>query len=304
MQNIIFLGIPFLLENIYYASSVRKFYKQILICKMLPAVFTNFSKIIISSVFAKKSNNHKFYHIFTLTIIYESFACLSVFHSTQVTGIYYAVALNSKFIFISLLSYFMLRKRFTPLQILGQCIIFVAICSGGCNTATKDEADAINTTISFLAIVFSGLMSSLGNVYFEKYIRHGIDDFYTYNLDYSTVHFFVSMCTAIVEVLAGEMVKVTNTVSDYRFYNCIFVSVLHTYLLTFISTKTEPIVRSFLVLVVSNLTSIVIDYVEMGVVKGKPIITLGIVNLGIILYEFDNLKKLYARKGKKEVNTK
>lgn len=229
-----------------------------------------------------------------VSLAFEITSCIDAFYSKDVSCIYYAIAASSKFIFISLFSYFMLKKRFTLLQKLGLTVIFLIIFYDACSIINKkNNGFDKNTAYSFIAIILSGFISSLSNIYFEKYVKYNILDFYTYTLDYARMHIFVSMVTASIEImLFKDINSAKNTICNYKFSCIVFISVMHTYIIAYSSVKINPIGRSFLGLLAGNITTIILDYTDNKNIDKKPLISLIIVNIGIIMYKMEKIKKL------------
>lgn len=303
MFRIFTLGLAFLVENTFFLHTIRG-YNRAMLLRLLPGIFVQTFKMICSSFFSKKKNKSMFIHLLILAIIYELVACLSTFNAYKISGVYNAVAASSKFPFISLFSYIMLKKRFTKVQLLGQIIIFAGIFYGALSNSVKSETNEIatfNFLFSFLAIVISGISSSFGTVYFEKYIKPYIKDFHTYTMDYSAVHILVSMCSSIIELIRSkDPGRFESTISNLKFYIIIITSVLHVYIITFISTKIGPIARSLLFLVIANSSAIIITYLEDKILNIRSLISLFVVNVGICLYEIHKLKQIWQNIRKKE----
>lgn len=290
------LGFAFLFENTFFFHTTREYNKANLL-RLLPSIFVQTFKMICSSFFSKNKNKSMFPHLFLLAIIYEIVACIATFNAYKISGIYNAVAASAKFPFISLFSYIMLKKRYTHIQIFGQLIIFGGIFYGAiCNDKKieQDEMTAFAFIFCFCVMVISSVFASFGTVYFEKYIKSNIIDFNTYIMDYSAVHIFVSMCSSFFEIIKiGDLGKFESTISNSKFYICIIVVVTHTYIITYISMKIGPITRSFLFLVINNISSIIITYKEDKIIKMKALVSLFVVNIGICFYEMHKLKKIW-----------
>lgn len=295
MNKVFLTGVPYLIGGILHEITARIYNRQTFNLKLFPGVLINLIKIIGFSFLSKKKNGSVIKEILCLVTLNESTAFIDAFFAIKVSGIFCGIAASSKFLFIASLSYFMLKRRFTYIQLSGLTIILLVVSLSAYDTRNqKNDEEFKSAYHNFIVVIFSSFLSSLAEVYFDKYIKRSIVDPYTYMLDYSIVYIFVSLATASIEtVLIKDVDRVLNTIGTFKFNLYVFLCIVQSYFGFSIAIKLEPIGRSFLNLLLGNITSIIIEYIESKIISLKSFLLLMIINLGIFTYEFERVKKYY-----------
>lgn len=283
------LIVPILVYTIGIGYSVRNYGLQNFY--MLPSLLSHLIKCIASIFFYKKINKN-FLHIFIMTFVYELQQILLITYSRKLPPAVSTVCIQSKFIFFCIFSFIMLKRKYTKLQFSALIVILIGIMY----TAffQQDNTTKKFTLLPCLATVTSSLCAGFANVYFEKYIRKSVTNFFGFQLVYEA--FSCICCVGFMSVeLSCRDVCVKSNFYDKYLYVIVFLNIIGPVLISYFSTKVCVVKRTLLTTAVSICGSLIAQKILGNAIYAYNYVSFIIVVVGILMYEYVNIIKLLKR---------
>ncbi|EJW02527.1 hypothetical protein EDEG_03066 [Edhazardia aedis USNM 41457] len=281
---------------IYFAN---KEYRKLKLSVCILSLAGNLIRIPVMAYFKKKSNtslrNFTNFKIYLLAAIYEVQMLLVVNYVGVLQPIYNFCCIQTKFFFLFFLQLLVLKKGFKIIQCTGIFLVLVGLLI----TIIEQKGSALkkppkDILAAAVGLISSAFCSSLATVFFEKYIKPTVTDFKQYMFVYSSSSAMVSMVFVSSEFLIRKDLSLTACFSTKFMYITAFLSCLNVLLISYMSIKILPFERTLYLQLISLISNIISEFIsEKKVPSFLKFLGLFVVNCGVFLYDYENVKKFF-----------
>lgn len=286
-------ALPIFLFIVLQSNTIRNYDKSFSV--MLYSFMAHAIKTVISYFLHKKKyKNYK--KVIIIVFFFQCQTYLLYKYSKLLSPLYSAVCTQSKFIFLCILSVIILKRKYDVLQYLGLAIIFYATIHGS-NVWSKDNKGDGGMAVYIAAgfTMLSGFFGGFGNVFFEKYVRKEIYDFFGYQFVYEVISTLLSFVFLCLELYKRDIDLKANF-KDYNLYLIVVIMIYGSTLISYASTKICPVKRTILTVMTGFLGSYCVQMWRKEDIKMNTIVALILVIIGIIVYEHKNIRIMFTRR--------
>ena len=255
-------------------------------------LYVELIKFIFSLTHTRKHIKRNFENIYTVIpplLCFIVMNLISYWTITVVSASYYTVMMQLKILWTILLTYIVLRKRYSFPQYIS--VIIICICC--INISLKEQIINNDTTIlALVGLIAETLLSCLCAVYMQKIIKNSFDELWIRNTQMS----FFSMLFYIVVIEYFNLTFIPTKVGILFSFLGAFGGILVALSLFYCGALTK---------VISTSTSIVLTTICETVIRKETLkFTLTcfyiIVSLSVLLYSTENMKTKVGEVGEVE----
>ncbi|TBU05935.1 hypothetical protein CWI36_0548p0010 [Hamiltosporidium magnivora] len=292
--------VPIFIQATINGYVIRKFTGRKSSSKCLPILMVELFKLMISSYMKTKQPVDYNLDIFTMGIITFCKSILMWNFVYRLHPMYFSVCYQSRIIFLCVISYIVMKKRFFIYQYWGQGLIFIGIILPEIlKNHIKSKSQDVEV-ITCLAIITAGFLNSFGSVFFEVKIKKKVQNFWDYTFQYSVFAVIITFIGCVVEFYTKEIDIISNFESLF-FWLAIILNSLGSMVASYLALILCPLTRTFLMILSSAMSTTVISLLLQNKIQPINIFSLIIVYTGTMIYEIGNTKTVNNKKNNHDI---